>query len=55
MMKRQLLAFFAVGFALLSGFVLAAGGFDVVAHDEDTSGTPTSNSPFMGMSAPDAP
>lgn len=56
MLKRQILAFVAVGFALLSGFTFATGGFSALAQDEESCGTPAATGePFMGMSDPDAP
>ncbi len=56
MLKRQIIAIFAVGFLLLGGFTLVAGGFGALAHDGESCGTPTiGDSPFMGMSDPDAP
>ena len=56
MLKRQIIAFVAIGFAVLSGLTLATGGLGVLAHDGERCGTPaTTDGVFMGMSDPDAP
>ncbi len=55
MMKRRIIPFFFIGLAVLSGFGLIASGMGATAHQEDNCGTPTADTPFMGMSDPEAP
>ncbi len=58
MLKRQILALVAGGFAVLSGLTLVTGRLgplSTLAQTGDECATPTTDSPFMGTSDPGAP
>ena len=59
MLKRQITALVAVGFAVLSGITLMTSGLGplgALAHEAESCGTPTAtNGSFMGVSDPEAP
>lgn len=58
MLKRHVISYLALAFAMLSGFALITGGLGplgALALDEESCGTPTADGPFMAMSDTGAP